>query len=174
VKEIRKAYRMSDRGKQVRKKYENSDKYKETRRKYLQSEKYKQAKREYYLRNKEKILKRNKKRRESKDGRRRYTDTSLKMNYNISIDEYEKLYNEQSGVCAICKKPEIRVLNGRPLRLGVDHDHVTGKIRGLLCSSCNTALGLLKEDPSIFISALEYLGYKVLGVRSVRSKLCEG
>jgi hypothetical protein len=78
-------------------------------------------------------------------------DRRLKHEYGISLDEYDKMVENQEGVCAICKKPPI----GR--RLAVDHDHVTGKIRGLLCHNCNVSLGLLGEDSEAIKRLLDYL-----------------
>lgn len=74
-----------------------------------------------------------------------------KKAYGLSIDDYEKLILEQNGVCAICS----RLPNGR--NLSVDHNHVTGKIRGLLCLPCNTMLGMANDSIDILIKAIEYL-----------------
>lgn len=63
--------------------------------------------------------------------------------YGISPEEYNSLVLGQDGKCAVCHKPEG---TSRRERLCVDHDHDTGKVRGLLCSGCNVALGLLEED----------------------------
>lgn len=58
--------------------------------------------------------------------------------------------NSQGGVCAICECPDKK-------RLSVDHDHQTGKIRGLLCANCNLALGNFKDDPDRLAKAIVYL-----------------
>lgn len=76
----------------------------------------------------------------------------LKMKYGITLAEYEILAEVQNHVCAICKKPQ---MNGR--RLAVDHDHRTGKIRGLLCGKCNFALGYLNDNPVLADIAAAYL-----------------
>jgi Recombination endonuclease VII len=55
---------------------------------------------------------------------------------------------EQAGVCAICSLD---------LPLSIDHDHVTGEVRGLLCSNCNLGIGNLRDDPEIIGSAIRYL-----------------
>lgn len=65
--------------------------------------------------------------------------------YGLSLEQYEQMLAQQKGRCAVCQEV--------PRRICVDHDHETGDVRGLLCSSCNTALGLLKED-LLRISAL--------------------
>ena len=70
---------------------------------------------------------------------RRY---SLKRKYGIALEEYEKRLAAQGGVCAICKTDkrsrDIRTNNGR--MFPIDHNHKTGKVRGILCSKCNVAM----------------------------------
>jgi recombination endonuclease VII len=75
----------------------------------------------------------------------------LRWRYGISQEEYDALLAKQGGVCAICRRHSKR-------RLCVDHCHITGMIRGLLCRLCNIALGCLKEDQASFAAALAYLG----------------
>jgi len=95
-----------------------------------------------------------------KDGMSRHKRTAALKRHNITLEEYNKMFREQNGVCAICKKPEL-VKN----YLAVDHDHrcCDGRkncgecIRGLLCSRCNMALGLLNDDVLILNSAIKYL-----------------
>ena len=77
--------------------------------------------------------------------------------FGITRSDYVKLFNDQNGVCAICHQPETAARKGVVRSLAVDHDHKTGKIRGLLCSDCNTGIGKLKDDPNILLSASEYL-----------------
>jgi len=75
----------------------------------------------------------------------------LNRHYNITLDEYNKMYEEQDGECYICEKK----ISGREVK--VDHNHSTGKVRKLLCHNCNTSLGLLNEDVKIFEKCIEYL-----------------
>ena len=77
--------------------------------------------------------------------------------YGISLPQYKTLLHKQNGVCAICKKPETLLRNGVTQPLSVDHDHVTGKVRGLLCRACNLMLGLSDESPTNLLSAIRYL-----------------
>lgn len=84
--------------------------------------------------------------------------------YGVTIDEYRSLYRSQNGVCAVCRQPE-RTQRNR--LLSVDHDHVSGYIRGLLCSHCNRAVGLLQDDPVVIESAMRYV------VESRRLRLVE-
>jgi hypothetical protein len=76
----------------------------------------------------------------------------LKRLYGITFDDYIKMFIQQGEVCAICKnKCKTKKM------LSVDHDHKTGKIRGLLCNRCNAALGMLRDDPTIIKRALYYI-----------------
>jgi hypothetical protein len=93
----------------------------------------------YYKNNTEKVKAKNKK-------------MWLERKYNMSIEQYEKMKKEQNGKCAICFST---------LKEGflthVDHDHNNGKIRGLLCRWCNTALGNFKDSILNLKNAVEYL-----------------
>jgi len=86
-------------------------------------------------------------------------NTSLKKHYNMNVEEYNSMYILQKGKCKICVKEESAVDNRtkKLRRLAVDHCHKTGKIRGLLCSSCNGALGRFYDDPSLVRRAAEYV-----------------
>ena len=79
--------------------------------------------------------------------------TRLKFNYGIDLDKYNQLFQNQKGRCKICERHR-DILSSN---LNVDHNHNTGKIRGLLCNQCNQAIGLLKEDVSIILKAAEYV-----------------
>jgi hypothetical protein len=74
----------------------------------------------------------------------------LKHKYGISLLEYELRLALQNGACAICEKKPKRLLC-------VDHCHVTGKVRGLLCSKCNSALGFYGDDPKLAQAGADYL-----------------
>lgn len=74
------------------------------------------------------------------------------VTYGLSTGEYDAMLARQDGRCAICH------LRPRSKRLAVDHDHNTGRVRGLLCGSCNRRLlGAAHDDPAILRRALEYL-----------------
>jgi hypothetical protein len=77
--------------------------------------------------------------------------------YGITLEEFEKILAEQGGVCAVCGETESDVQYGRLRPLSVDHDHVTGKIRGLLCNSCNRGIGLLGDNVTRLEQAVYYL-----------------
>ena len=81
----------------------------------------------------------------------RNKEADLKRKYGISLNDLKRMEAEQGFKCAICGQP--------PCKLGlmVDHNHSTGVTRELLCNSCNTGIGMLKEDKKIINAALEYL-----------------
>ena len=81
-------------------------------------------------------------------------DQSLQRHYGIGLEEYNKLFEEQNGGCAICGT---ETPGGKWKNFHIDHDHETKKVRGLLCSQCNTALGLIKEDIHTLKSMIQYL-----------------
>lgn len=70
---------------------------------------------------------------------------------------FSRLYDEQSGKCAGCERWFPHDGKGHA-GLHVDHDHETGNVRGLLCPNCNTALGKLRDDPSVLHRLIRYLG----------------
>lgn len=72
--------------------------------------------------------------------------------YGIAPDEYEKLVASHGGKCGICGMEEVI---GRAL--AIDHDHKSGKVRGLLCSNCNNGLGRFKDDIALLAKAIKYL-----------------
>lgn len=79
--------------------------------------------------------------------------------YNITQDIYDTMLNNQKGVCAICGKKETKVgrINKKIKPLSVDHNHNTGKIRGLLCQNCNSGLGLFGDNEDLLIKAANYI-----------------
>ena len=85
------------------------------------------------------------------DHKEEVAHTKRRIAYGITPEEYSRLLESQGGVCALC--------GGESLTRGlaVDHNHETGEVRGLLCGSCNTALGLLKEDVELLFKAIKYL-----------------
>ena len=78
----------------------------------------------------------------------RYKD-NLKRRYGMEVEEYVSMCNEQQGACAICRE--------FTPRLCVDHNHETGKVRGLLCHRCNVALGHFNDDVQRIADAISYL-----------------
>ena len=70
------------------------------------------------------------------------------------MKECSKCHERQpGGLCLICKKPPL----GKHTRLGVDHCHATGRVRGLLCNRCNRAMGMFEDDPDLLVAAAAYL-----------------
>lgn len=77
---------------------------------------------------------------------------ALKYNYNLTLVQFDDLLASQSWACAICKRTE-------PGKRGwvVDHCHRRGNTRGILCNSCNSAIGLFKDDLETMRNAIDYL-----------------
>lgn len=73
----------------------------------------------------------------------------IRTKYGLTMHDYNYMMANQNGRCKICRE--------KPDKLVVDHDHGTGKVRGLLCNSCNTGLGLLQDAPAVLQSALMYI-----------------
>ncbi len=86
--------------------------------------------------------------------KRRQRSLSLKRQYGILLGDYEKMLQQQEGVCKICKNPET---HRHKKNLSVDHCHSEKKVRGLLCHKCNVALGLLNDDIEIITNMINYL-----------------
>lgn len=75
----------------------------------------------------------------------------------LSLSEYQIQFEGQKGCCALCGTPETEIFRGKVRLLAVDHDHRTGKKRGLLCRRCNCILGMFDDNPVLFELAIEYL-----------------
>ena len=76
----------------------------------------------------------------------------IKSEYGLTKESHAAMFESQNGVCFICKKA-----NKNGTRLQVDHDHATGKVRALLCSYCNSCLGMAKESIEVLSKMIEYL-----------------
>jgi len=83
-------------------------------------------------------------------------ERELKKKYGIDGDKYLEILAEQGGRCAVCQS-EKPSSGEHPKRFAVDHCHRSGKVRGLLCISCNTMLGLAKDDRFTLTRAIDYL-----------------
>ena len=79
--------------------------------------------------------------------------TQKDLQVRITKIEYNKMFKAQKGCCAICGRHQSEF--GK--RLAVDHNHLTGKIRGLLCNSCNLILGHAKDSRGVLLRAMQYL-----------------
>lgn len=77
-------------------------------------------------------------------------DRALRYKYGINLIKYNEMLTEQNGVCKIC-------LNKSNVRLSVDHCHITGMVRGLLCRTCNLGIGHLNENINNLYRAIDYL-----------------
>ena len=87
-----------------------------------------------------------------RENKHKWRERDYKRKYGMTIQEVEALVASQNGRCPICDIP----FKSQKL-MSLDHDHKTGQLRQVLCSKCNTALGLLNEDVAIFHRAVEYI-----------------
>jgi hypothetical protein len=79
---------------------------------------------------------------------------NMSSRYGLTREDYRAAWYRQGGLCAVCNRPE---RTARNTLLSVDHDHATGAFRGLLCSHCNRAFGLLGDDPEVIVRAARYV-----------------
>ncbi len=106
--------------------------------------------RSYYLRNRQKI-----------DDYRRL------WKYGVTPEQFQVLHAAQSGRCAVCRSS---TPGRKKANFHVDHDHETGKVRGLLCGDCNTGLGLFKDNQALLAAAAAYLRkHKATGQRRLEA-----
>lgn len=86
--------------------------------------------------------------------RARGRKSQLKLMYGMTPEDYDKMLEQQDNCCAICKTA---TPTGKWKVFAVDHCHITGKVRGLLCNECNRGMGLLRDSPELLIAAANYL-----------------
>ena len=127
----------------------NKEKVKESKSRYRKNniEKIKKYKIQWDILNIGKIKKYNKTNFFKKKNR------DVKRKYGITIDQYRDMLSQQLSGCSICNKTIIET--GK--LLGIDHDHETKKIRGLLCDKCNRGLGFFNDDIELLTKAIKYL-----------------
>lgn len=125
-----KKYKQSIKGKEASKRERQKEGYKEARREYCKLNRYKEKKREYY-----------------KSKRR---ELFFKYKYNLSLEQIDELLVKQNHKCLICGRSLIET------KRCIDHNHKTGKIRGILCCRCNTGLSFI-ENKEFLEMAINYL-----------------
>ena len=115
----------------------------------------KAAGRRYYERNRAKVISDSHERYHANPTRaRRVTRAAtLVRDYGITSEQYAEMLAKQKGVCAICHGPPTR----GDRHFSVDHCHLTGRVRALLCSGCNTGIGMFLDDPELLRRAVAYL-----------------
>jgi hypothetical protein len=85
-------------------------------------------------------------------------EVNLRLKFGLTLEDYDALVEEQEGKCAICGTiPVGDDLYRKGKKLAVDHNHDTGKVRGLLCDLCNRALGQFHDDPNLLRRAIDYI-----------------
>lgn len=108
---------------------------------------------EYSAKHREEIRARKREYNATPRGKRAAISRHLKRLYNITADKYDEILKEQNGSCAICGKSTTEFKR----RLAVDHDHGSGKVRGLLCTNCNRGVGNFYDSPDLLQKAIFYL-----------------
>jgi Recombination endonuclease VII len=88
----------------------------------------------------------------------------LKANFGLTMEDVERMFQEQDGKCAICFREIILRNKNKFNSAAVDHDHTTGEVRGLLCGHCNKALGLVGDSVDVLRRAIWYLSRKDMKV----------
>jgi hypothetical protein len=129
----------------------------------VNKERIKLRDKQYNIDHKEEMLIKSKKRRldniekyrkREREQRRKYNpelrkNNQLKKDFGITLEIYKEMFDKQNGRCAICEN-EFKILC-------IDHDHITDKIRGLLCNQCNLVLGNAKDNIFILENSINYL-----------------
>ena len=104
----------------------------------------------YYDRKKAKEEKKQKL--QSKSNRENAREERLKREYGITLEQHKHMFISQNGCCAIC---ENKFTNRK--HINVDHNHITGQVRQLLCTKCNGGIGYFNENPTTLQKAIEYI-----------------
>lgn len=87
---------------------------------------------------------------------KRIRESALRRKYDISLEDYESMLKDQDGKCGICGT--MTPSNRKAVKhMYIDHCHTTGQVRGLLCSKCNSSIGLLNDDPALVRRAVTWL-----------------
>lgn len=155
--------------------YKNKEKWKLTRKKYDSQPKRKKYLSEYQKANREKINQRkkeraivdleyrNKRNQMSSEWRKKNPEKQieskkrsiLKKKYGLTSEQFDDLLKEHQEVCAICKTKNVRPNNKKGIC--IDHNHKTGKVRGLLCDKCNRGIGLFGDSKELLEKAIKYI-----------------
>ena len=85
-------------------------------------------------------------------------NNTLKRKYKITVEDFDRMLAEQNNVCKLCGQQE---KHKSKRNLTVDHCHITGKVRGLLCHRCNCTIGLARENVTVLKKMINYLEVKV-------------
>lgn len=89
------------------------------------------------------------------ENKQKMRENNYKKSYGVTIEDYDKMFKQQDGKCSICFSAETK--NKNYGYFAIDHCHKTGKVRGLLCDKCNTALGSFQDSPEVLLRAIQYL-----------------
>lgn len=107
---------------------------------------------EHYLKNKDRINKKNKEWAKLNPDKSR--NQKLMYAYGITLEQRNQMIKDQNGLCLICNDKLDETISKN---IHVDHDHSTGKVRGILCKQCNSLIGLSREREDILLNSINYL-----------------
>jgi len=142
----------------------NSARKRESQKKWVAAnrERVLAAKRRYDAKNRERIRAKAKEYGATPEGQAQSRIRGFRR-FGLTPEAYWELHGKQAGVCAVCRQPEtlINSRTGETKLLAVDHDHVTGAVRGLLCRKCNVGIGLLGDSRERVECAARYLAGEV-------------
>lgn len=85
------------------------------------------------------------------------SENYLRRCYNIGVSDYEAMLEDQNHCCKLCDGEGFVMAKHHSMKLVVDHCHITGAVRGLLCHNCNRALGLMQDNTQTLRAAIDYL-----------------
>lgn len=124
---------------------------------YKQAEKRRHRANGYLTQCKSCVLEKNKKVQAKPKNKQKIWENKLQYRYGITKNDYDYLFEKQNGCCAICGTNNPSSKSKKHKYFSIDHCHLTGKIRGLLCATCNSAIGLLGDCPKTIAKASLYL-----------------
>ena len=151
--EYHRKYKQTDRYRMWQKSYDKMPRVKAKKKEYSKTKRYKELQHIYRGRPEAKLRMRAYSKEYMKNplSKIAYANSRLKYKYGVGLEDYDSMLTKQLGGCAICGK------HPSNSRLHIDHNHSTGKVRGLLCRKCNLALGLLADNPIIIKKMLQYI-----------------
>ena len=82
---------------------------------------------------------------------------NIRLKYGLSVETFNELFEAQGERCAICGTSSFGTRAGKVLSAFIDHDHISGNVRGLLCRTCNVGIGAFGDSPELLLEAAAYL-----------------
>lgn len=138
--------------------FSDKEKQRVYNRQYQRRDERKAYKKEWDKRNRERLaeMQRQRYKADPEKYRRYFRNHRIKKVYGITAEQYDRMFGDQGGVCAICGSCPNKSKHGLTM-LAIDHCHKTGAVRGLLCNNCNAGMGILGDTAEHLEAALAYL-----------------